>query len=115
MRTGDLFGDLGQGRIIRPGVLEPIFRYRHGVSTAMPFADKPRAWLQAQARRRPNSARPQVLRNRLQLAAGRSAEAAVLEFLNPVAERKHKQVTADLWRLAVVKPLPVETQFCKAE
>jgi len=40
---------------------------------------------------------------------------AVLEFLNPVGERKDEQVAADLWRLAVVKSLPVETQFCEAE
>jgi len=31
VRPGDLFGDLGQGWIARPGILEPVFRYRDGV------------------------------------------------------------------------------------
>jgi hypothetical protein len=35
VRSGDLFGDLGQRRIARPGILEPIFRYRDGVRAAL--------------------------------------------------------------------------------
>jgi type I restriction enzyme S subunit len=46
VRSGDLFGDLGQGRIARPGILEPIFRYRDGVRAATPFPNQTRAWLQ---------------------------------------------------------------------
>ena len=66
MRSGDLFGDLGQGRIARPSILEPVFRYRDGVRAAA------RAGLQAEARRGANPARcPQGLRHRLQLAPAR--------------------------------------------
>jgi hypothetical protein len=66
VRSGDLFGDLGQGRIARPGILEPIFCYRDGVSRAAPFPNKTGAGLQAEARRGANPTRcPQGLRHRL--------------------------------------------------
>src|SRR5580693_91335 len=87
VRSGDLFGDLGQRRIARPGILEPVFRYRDGVRAAAPFPNQTRAWLQAEARRRANPARcPQGLRHRLQLAPGRFAEPVVRDFLNSVTE-----------------------------
>jgi N-dimethylarginine dimethylaminohydrolase len=38
VRSGDLFGDLGQRRIACPGIVEPILRYRDGVRTAEPDA-----------------------------------------------------------------------------
>src|SRR5580700_4711871 len=96
VRSGDLFGDLGQGRIARPGILEPILRYRDGVRAAAPFPNKTRAGLQAEARRRANPARcPQGLCHRLQLAPGRFAEPAMRDFLKSVTECKDKQVAAD--------------------
>src|ERR1700682_4016874 len=39
-------------RIARPGILEPILRYRDGVRAATPFPNQTRAGLQAEARRR---------------------------------------------------------------
>jgi hypothetical protein len=42
VRSRDLFGDLGQGRIARPHILEAVFSYRNGMSTAVPFANKAR-------------------------------------------------------------------------
>jgi hypothetical protein len=51
MCTSDLFGNLGQGRIVRPGIFEPIFSDRDGVSTSMPCANETRPWLEAEARR----------------------------------------------------------------
>jgi hypothetical protein len=57
VRTGDLSGDLGEGRIARPGIREPIFRDRDGVRAAAPFPNKTRAGLQAEARRGANPAR----------------------------------------------------------
>jgi hypothetical protein len=45
MRSCDLFGDLGQGLIVRPAILESIFCHRDVVSTAAPFANESRAWL----------------------------------------------------------------------
>jgi hypothetical protein len=63
VRSGDLFGDLGQGRIARPGILEPIFRDRNGVSPTAPFPNKTRARLEAEAWCQPGplSARPSPL------------------------------------------------------
>jgi hypothetical protein len=57
VRSGNLFGDLGQGRIVCPGILEPVFRYRDGVRAAAPFPNQTRAGLQAEARRGANPAR----------------------------------------------------------
>jgi hypothetical protein len=116
VRSGDLFGDLGQGRIANPGVLEPIFRDRNSVSPAAPFPNKTRAGLQAEAWHGANSARcPQGFRHRLQLAPGRLAEPAVLDFLKSVTEGKDKQVATDPRRFSVVEPPPLAPQFLKAE
>jgi hypothetical protein len=85
LRSGDLFGDLGQGRIARPAILDPIFRYRDGMRTAAPFPNETGAGLQAEARRRANPARcPQGLCYRLQLSPGRLTEPAVRDFLKSV-------------------------------
>ena len=116
MRSGDLFGDLGQGRIARPGILEPIFRDRDGVRAAAPFPNQTRTGLQAETRRGANPARcPQGLRHRLQLAAGCLAEPAVRDFLKPVPECKDKQVAADPRRFTVVEPPPFAPQRLKAK
>jgi hypothetical protein len=50
MRSGDLFGDCGQGWIVFPGIFEPIFRDCDGVRAAAPFPNKTRPGLQAEAR-----------------------------------------------------------------
>ena len=52
---------------------------------------------------------------RLQLAARRLAEPALLDLLKSVTECKDKQIAADLWRLAVVRPPPFDTQLLKVE
>src|ERR1700732_897142 len=115
-RSGDLFGDLGQRRIARPGILEPIFRDRDGVRAATPFPNQTRAWLQAETRRWANPARClQGLRHRLQLAPGRLAEPTVRNFLKPVTEGKDKQVAADPRRSTVVEPPPFAPQVLEAE
>src|SRR5262245_17769313 len=54
VRSRDLFGDLGQGGIARPRVLEAVFSYRDGVCPTMPFANKTRPRLQAEGRRGAN-------------------------------------------------------------
>ena len=85
MRTGDLLGDLGKGRIARPSVFETVVCHRDNMSAAVPFANQTRARLQAKARRRGDPPRcPQGFRHRLQLAPRRLAESAVLDFLKPV-------------------------------
>jgi hypothetical protein len=89
VHSGDLFGDLGQGWIARPGILEPIFRYSDGVRAATPFPNQTRAGLQAEARCGTNPARcPQGLCHRLQLAPGRLAEPAMRDFLKSVTEAR---------------------------
>src|ERR1700730_11014178 len=116
VRSGDLFGDLGQGWIARPGILEPILRDRDGVRAATPFPNQTRAGLQAEARRRASPARcPQGLRHCLQLAPGRFAEPAMRDFLKSVTERKDKQVATDPRRFTVVEPPPFAPQFLEAE
>ena len=116
MRSGDLFGDLGQRQIARPCILEPILRDRDGVRTAAPFPDQTRTGLQAEARRRANPARcPQGLGHGLQLAPGHLAEPAMRDFLKSVTEGKDKQVATDPWRFTVVEPPPFAPQFLKAE
>ena len=50
MGSGDLFGNLGERRICRTGILESIFRYRDGMGASVPFAHQPGAGLQAEAR-----------------------------------------------------------------
>ena len=116
MRSCDLFGDLAQGRIARAGILEPIFGDRDGMSTAVPFANKTRSWLQAEARRRANPTRcPQALRDRAELATRRFTEPAVLDFLKSVAERKDQEVATDPRCITVVQPPPFTTQFLEAE
>ena len=107
MRPGDLFGDRAKGGIGRPGVLEVVLSHRDVVRSTAPFADKTRAGLQIEARRRANlPCRPQRLRHRLQLAADRLLEAAPLDLLKPVTERENKQVAADPRRVAVMQPPP---------
>src|ERR1700719_2396132 len=112
VRSGDLFGDLGQRRIARPGILEAIFRDRDGVRAAAPFPNQTRAGLQAEARRGANPARcPQGLRHRLQLAPGRLAEPAMRDFLKSVTEGKDKQVATNPRRVSVGEPPPFAPQF----
>ena len=116
MRSCDLFGDLGQGLIARPAILESIFCHRDVVSTAAPFANESRAGLQAEARRGANPARrPQGFCNRLQPAARRLTEPTMFDFLNPVTEREDKEVAADPRRFAVVQSPPFATQPFEAE
>ena len=115
MRSGNLFGDLGQGRIVCPGILEPVFRYRDGVRAAAPFPNQTRAGLQAEARRGANPARcPQGLRHCLQLSPDRLAEPAMRDFLKSVTERKDQQVATDPRRFSVVEP-PFASQVLEAE
>ena len=116
MRSGNLFGDLGQGRIVCPGILEPVFRYRDGVRAAAPFPNQTRAGLQAEARRGANPARcPQGLRHCLQLSPDRLAEPAMRDFLKSVTERKDQQVATDPRRFSVVEPPPFAPQVLEAE
>ena len=114
MRSCDLFGDLGQGLIARPAILESIFCHRDVVSAAAPFANESRAGLQAEARRGANPARrPQGFCNRLQLAARRLTEPTMFDFLNSVTEREDKEVAADPRRFAVVQSPPFATQLLR--
>ena len=116
MRSGDLFGDGGQGWIVCPGIFEPIFRDCDGVRAAAPFPNQTRAGLQAEARYGANPSRClQGLRHRLQLAPGRLAEPAMRDFLKSVPERKDKQVAADPRRFSVVEPPPFAPQLLEAE
>ena len=116
MGPGDLPGDHGQGPIAGSLILEAVFRHGDGMRAAMPFADQPRAGLEAQAGRGANAAgRLQALCNRLQLAAGRLAETAMLAFLKLVAERQGKQVAAELRRGTAIEPLPFQPQLGDAE
>ena len=116
MRSGDLFGDLGQGRIVHPGIFEPIFSDCDGVSTAVPLANETRPWLEAEARSGANpTGFPQSLRYSLQLAARCLTQPAVFDFLKSVTEPQDKEATADLWRLTVVQPPPFETQLLRSE
>src|SRR5664279_151217 len=103
LRSGNCFGDLGQGWIVCPAVFEPIFRYRDGVRAAAPFPNKTRTGLQAETRRGANPARcPQGLGHRLQLSPGRLVEPAVLDFLKSVTEGKNQQVATDPRRFTMV-------------
>ena len=107
MGTGDLFGDLSERRIRRAGILESIVRYRDSVGASVPFAHQPGARLQAETWIRSDSAfGPEHLRKSLQLAPRRFAEPAMLDFLTPVANSSHQQVTTGPWRLAPIKPSP---------
>ena len=107
MCSSDLSGDLGQRGITRPGVLEAIFCHCDGMGTAAPLADKARAWLQGEAWRWTNPAcLPQVLGDRLQFAARRLAEPALIDLLKSIAEPKNEEVTAKLRWLRVVETSP---------
>jgi len=107
MGTGNLFGDFGERRIRRAGILESIFRYRDSVGASVPFAYQPGARLQAETWIRSDSAfGPEHLRESLQLAPRGFAEPAMLDFLEPVADSSDQQVTTDPWRLAPIKPSP---------
>ena len=78
----------------------------------MPFAHQPGARLQAETWIRSDSAfGPEHLRERLQLAARRLAEPAMLDFLKPVANPPDQQVATDPWWVAAVKPSPVLFQL----
>ena len=107
MGTGDLFGDFGERRIIRAGILESVFRHGDRVSAAMPFANQAGARLQAEAWIRGDPAcGPEHFRQSLQLATRRLAEPAMLDFLEAVADPSDQQVAADPWRLTAIKPPP---------
>jgi len=56
MGAGDLFGDLGERLIRRPGTLESIFRYRDSVGASVPFAYQPGTGLQVETWIRSDSA-----------------------------------------------------------
>jgi hypothetical protein len=72
---------------------------------------KPRAGLQAEARRGANPTRcPQGLGHRLQLVPSRLAEPAVRDFLKSVIECKDKQVATDPRWFTVGEP-PFAPQF----
>ena len=89
MCSRDLFGDCGQGRITGAAVLEPILRHGNGVISPVPFADKTRAWLQAETWCRADAARSaQGLGQRLQLAKRCLAEPAMLNLLAPIGNPK---------------------------
>ena len=116
VRSGDFFGDGGQGQIACPAILEPVFRYRDGVRTAAPFPNETRTRLQAEARRGAIPTRcPQGLRHRLQLSPSCLAEPPVLDFLKSVTEGKNKQVATDPRRFTVVEPPPFAPQVLEAE
>ena len=84
MCPGDLPGDAGQGPIAGSLMVEAVLRHCDGMGAAMPFADKPRAGLEAQAGGGADTAAClPALRHRLQLAAGRLAETAMRLFLEP--------------------------------
>lgn len=107
MGTGDLFGDFRERRIRRTGILESIFRYRDSVGASVPFAHQPGTRLQAETWIRSDSAfGPEHFCESLQLASRRFAEAAMLDFLEAVADTPDQQVTTDPWRLAPIKPSP---------
>ena len=87
MGAGDLFGDLGQGWECRAGIFEPVIRHGDDMRAAMPFAHQPGAGLEAKPRIWSDPPfRPKHLCQRLQLAARRLAEPAVLKFLETVAD-----------------------------
>ena len=56
MGTGDLFGDFGERRIRRAGILESVFGHGDCVSASVPFAHQPSARLQAETWIRSDSA-----------------------------------------------------------
>ena len=115
MGTGNLFGDFGERRIRRAGMLESIFRYRDSVGAAVPFAHQPGARLQAETWIRSDSAfSPEHLRQRLQLAPRRFAEPTMLDFLEAVADPPQQQIATDPWWLAVIKPSPFAAEFIEA-
>ncbi len=82
----------------------------------MPFADKTRARLQAEAWRWANpTGHPQGLCYRFQLTTGRLAKPAVFDFLKSVTERKDKEVAANPRRFVMVQPPPFATQVLEVE
>ena len=115
MGTGDLFGDLGERQIRRPGPLESIFRYRDSVGASVPLAYQPGTGLQVETWIRSDSAfGPEHLRESLQLTPRRFAEPAMLDFLKAVANPPQQQVATDLWRLAPIKPSPFAAELIEA-
>src|SRR5271154_923817 len=92
VRSRDLFGDLGQGRISCPRILVSVFGHGDGMSTATPFAYETRARFQAEARHGPNPAGlPQGPSHGLQPTAGRLADPPVFDFLPSVTQRAGKE------------------------
>jgi hypothetical protein len=91
MGAGDLFGDLGERRIIQPGIFEAVFRHRYGVGAALPFAHQPGTGLEAKPWIRSDPAfGAKHLCQRLQLALCGSAETAMLKLLKAVADPAHQ-------------------------
>src|SRR5680860_175433 len=87
MGTRDLFGDLREGRVARPGIFEAVFRHGDGVRAAMPFAHQPSARLQSEAKIWTHPARsPEHFCQRLELAARRLAEPTMFKLLAPVGD-----------------------------
>src|SRR5215471_9873687 len=83
---------------------------------ATPFANQPRARLEAEARHRANPpGGPQRLRYRLELSPDRLAESAIFGLLHSVGQSKHQQIATDPGRRAVIEPDPFAAQFLKVE
>ena len=107
---------LVSGRIVFPGIFEPVFGDRDGMRAAVPFPDKTRAWLEAESWRGANPAiGPQGLGHGLQFSAGRLAEAALRALLKSVAESENKEIAAEPRWLLVIEPPPFPPQSLKVE
>ena len=86
-------------------MLEPIFRYRDSVSASVPFTHQPGARFRLRPRSASDSAfRPEHLRESPSACAASISEAAMSDFLEPVANSFGQKVTTDSWRLAPIKP-----------
>lgn len=115
MRSCDLFGDLGEGRIGRSAILEPILGDGHSMGATVPLADKAGTGFQSEIWRRPNSpCCPQGLGQCLQLAQCRLAESAVIHFLAPVGDTEDQEILTELGWLALIKTSPFATQIVQA-
>ena len=116
MRSGDFLGDLGERRVVFPGIFEPVLSDRDGIGAAAPFADKTRTGLETEAWCGTNPAIcPQGLGHGLQFSAGRFAQAALRDLLKSVTKSKNKEIAADPRRLLVIEPPPFPPQSLKVE